>query len=110
MSDSMSVEQHTPGEELAELEETVDGVPVLADVRTVAPATPACCRRRRRSRSPRPASSPAPRRWRCSAATVPASSSSAPPAGRLAAAASAFEIVASRRFMVDIHLFDKPSR
>jgi hypothetical protein len=110
MSDSMSVEQHTAGEEFAEFEEEVDGVPVLADVRAVTPATASVIG--------------------AAQAVVVAATSFAAGAATLALvrrhgarkqlkrAASrparrgdeAFEIVASRRFMVDIHLLDKPGR
>ena len=110
MYGSMSVEPQTPAEELAELEETVDGVPVLAEVRAVEPvaagvlpavqavavaatsfaagaATLALVRRHGdRKRSKRAASRPVRR------------------------SEEPFEIVASRRFMVDIHLLDKGSR
>jgi hypothetical protein len=110
MSDLMSVEQHTPGEELAEFEEEIDGVPVLVDVRTVTPATTSVIG--------------------AAQAVVVAATSFAAGAATLALvrrhgtrkqlkrAASrparrggeALEIVASRRFMVDIHLLDKPGR
>jgi hypothetical protein len=83
MSDLMSVEQHTPGEELAEFEEEIDGVPVLVDVRAVTPATTSVIG--------------------AAQAVVVASR----PARR---GGEALEIVASRRFMVDIHLLDKPGR
>jgi hypothetical protein len=110
MSDLMSVEQHPPGEELAAFEEEVDGVPVLVDVRTVTPATTSVIG--------------------AAQAVVVAATSFAAGAATLALvrrhgarkqlkrAASrparrggeALEIVASRRFMVDIHLLDKPGR
>jgi len=110
MSDLMSVEQHTPGEELAAFEEEVDGVPVLVDVRTVTPAATSVIG--------------------AAQAVVVAATSFAAGAATLALvrrhgtrkqikrAASrparrggeALEIVASRRFMVDIHLLDKPGR
>lgn len=109
MSCSMSVEPQTPGQELAELEEeTVDGVPVLADVRALAPATTGML--------------PA-----VQAVAVAATSFAAGAAmlalvrrhgarKQLKRAVSrpvrrtddVFEIVASRRFMVDIHLLDTP--
>ena len=95
----------TPGEELDDFDEAVDGVPVLADVRAVEPApsgalpavqaaavaatsfvagaaTVALVRRRGARRSSRRALSKAAR-------------------------AETYEVVASRRFMVDIHLLDK---
>jgi hypothetical protein len=110
---SMSVEPQTPGEELAELEEeTVDGEAVLSDVRTLAPAATGVL--------------PA-----VQAVAVAATSFAAGAAmlalvrrhgarRQLKRAVSrpvrrpddVFEIVASRRFMVDIHVLDtpKPSR
>ena len=111
MSHSMSVEPQTPGEELAALEEeTVDGEPVLAEVRALAPATPGLL--------------PA-----VQAVAVAATSFAAGAAmlalvrrhgarKQLRRAVSrpvrrtedAFEIVASRRFLVDIHVLDRPSR
>ena len=110
MSHSMSVEPQTPGEQLAELEETVDGVPVLSEIRAVEPtamgvlpavqavavaatsfaagaATLALIRRHGARKHSKRVASRAVRR-----------------------SGDAFEIVASRRFMVDIHLLDKPSR
>jgi anti-sigma factor RsiW len=106
----MSVEQHTPGEELAAFDEEVDGVPVLADVRTVTAATTGVI-------------------GAAQAVAVAATSFAAGAATlalvrrhgvrkQLKRAAShpphrggdALEIVASRRFMVDIHLLDKPGR
>ena len=106
----MSVEPQTPGEELSELEETVDGVPVTAEVRVLEPAAVGVL--------------PA-----VQAVTVAATSFAAGAvtlallrrrgarkqrkraAGRpLRRAEDALEIVASRRFMVDIHLLDKGSR
>jgi hypothetical protein len=109
MSASMSIEQHTPGEQLAEFEE-VNGVPVFADVRTVAPATTSVL-------------------GTAQAVAVAATSFAAGAVtlalmrrhgtrkqlkrsvGRSARrGGDAFEIVASRRFMVDIHLLDKPGR
>jgi hypothetical protein len=110
MSESMSVEQHTPGEHLAEFEEEVDGVPVLADVRTVTPATSSLLG--------------------AAQAVAVAATSFAAGAATLALVrrhgarkqlkravsrpvrrgGEALEIVASRRFMVDIHLLDKPGR
>ena len=110
MSDSMSIEQQTPGEQLAEFEEEVDGVPVLADMRTVAPTTTSML-------------------GTAQAVAVAATSFAAGAATlalvrrhgarkQLKRAVSrpvrrggdALEIVASRRFMVDIHLLDKPGR
>ena len=106
----MSVDHQAAGEELAEFEETVDGVPVLSEVRALEPASPGAL--------------PA-----VQAVAVAATSFAAGAATlalvrrrgarkRLKRAAgrpgrrteNAFEIVASRRFMVDIHLLDKPSR
>jgi hypothetical protein len=106
----MSVEQHTPGEQLAGFEEEVDGIPVLADVRTVTPATSSLL-------------------GTAQAVAVAATSFAAGAAalalvrrhgarkqfkravGRpVRRGSEALEIVASRRFMVDIHLLDKPGR
>ena len=106
----MSVEQHRPGDDLAELEEEVDGVPVLADVRAVAPATTGVIG--------------------AAQAVVVAATSFAAGAAALALVrrhgarkqlkravsrparrgGERLEIVASRRFMVDIHVLDKPDR
>jgi hypothetical protein len=109
MSESMSLDQHTPDEQLAEFEE-VNGVSVLADVRAVTPATTSMLG--------------------TAQAVVVAATSFAAGAATLALmrrhgvrkqlkrsvgrparrGGDAFEIVASRRFMVDIHLLDKPGR
>jgi hypothetical protein len=108
MSNSMSVEQHTPGEHLAEFEEEVDGVPILTDVRAVTPATSNLL-------------------GTAQAVAVAATSFAAGAvtlalvrrhgvrkqlkrAGSVRRGGEALEIVASRRFMVDIHLLDKPDR
>jgi hypothetical protein len=110
MSCSMSVEPQTPGEELAELEETVDGVPVLAEVRALEPATTGLL--------------PAVQAVAVAATSFAAGAATLALVRRRTArkqlkravgrpirrSEGAFEIVASRRFMVDIHLLDKPSR
>ena len=110
MSDSMSVEQHTPGDELAEFEEEVDGVPVLADVHTVTPATTSVI-------GAAQAVAVAATSFAAGAATLALvrrhgarkqlKRAASRPARR---GGEALEIVASRRFMVDIHLLDKPGR
>jgi hypothetical protein len=106
----MSVEPQTPGEQLAELEETVDGVPVLSEVRAVEPAATGVL--------------PAVQAVAVVATSFAAGAATLALVRRhgarkhLKRAASrpvrrspdGFEIVASRRFMVDIHLLDKPSR
>jgi hypothetical protein len=109
MSNSMSVEQHTPGEQLAEVEE-VDGVPVLADVRTVTPAMTSVI-------GAAQAVAVAATSFAAGAATLALvrrhgarkqlKRAASRPARR---GGEALEIVASRRFMVDIHLLDKPGR
>jgi hypothetical protein len=108
MSASMSIEQHTPGEQLAEFEE-VNGVPVLADVRTVAPATT--------SLGTAQAVAVAATSFAAGAVTLALMRRHGTrkqlkrSIGRSARrGGDAFEIVASRRFMVDIHLLDKPGR
>jgi hypothetical protein len=110
MSDSMSVEPQTPGEELVELEETIDGVPVVSEVRAVEPAAPAVLPAVQ-------AAAVAATSFAAGAATLAlvrrhgARKRLKRAAGRQARRSpEAFEIVASRRFMVDIHLLDKPSR
>jgi hypothetical protein len=110
MSDSMSVEQHTSGDELAELEEEVDGVAVLADVRAIAPATAGVI-------GTAQAVAVAATSFAAGAATLALvrrhgtrkqlKRAASRPARR---GGEALEIVASRRFMVDIHLLDKPGR
>jgi hypothetical protein len=110
MSQSMSVEQHTPGEQLAEFEE-INGVPVLADVRTVTPATTSML-------GTAQAVAVAATSFAAGAATLAlmrrhgARKQLKRSVGRTArrGGGDAFEIVASRRFMVDIHLLDKPGR
>jgi hypothetical protein len=109
MSESMSIEQHTPGEQLAEFEE-VNGVPVLADVRTVTPATDSLL-------GTAQAVVVAATSFAAGAATLAlmrrhgARKQLKRSVGRSARrGGDAFEIVASRRFMVDIHLLDKPGR
>jgi hypothetical protein len=107
MSHSMSVEQHTPGEHLAEFEE-VNGVPVLAGVRAVTPATTSMI-------GTAQAVAVAATSFAAGAATlalvrrhgVRKQLKRSRPARR---GGDALEIVASRRFMVDIHLLDKPGR
>ncbi len=109
MSDSMTNELHMPTDELAELEQAVDGVPVLAQVRTLAPSPPAVM--------------PAAQAVAVAATSFVAGAAALAlmrrqgarrqrirAAGRSARRGQAFEIVASRRFMVDIHLLDKPGR
>jgi hypothetical protein len=111
MSDSMSVEPQTRSEELAELEEeTVDGVPVLATVRAVEPSVPAVLPTVQ-------AVAVAATSFAAGAATLALvrrhgarkhlKRAAARPARR---SGDALEIVASRRFMVDIHLLEKPGR
>jgi hypothetical protein len=109
MSESMSIEQHTPGEQLAEFEE-VNGVPVLADMRTVTPATTNVL-------GTAQAVVVAATSFAAGAATLAlmrrhgARKQLKRSVGRSARrGGDAFEIVASRRFMVDIHLLDKPGR
>jgi hypothetical protein len=106
----MSVDPQTAGHELVELEETVDGVPVLAEVRAVQPAVPGVL--------------PAVQAVAVAATSFAAGAATLAlvrrhgdrrrvrRAAKLPARRSedAFEIVASRRFMVDIHLLDKPTR
>jgi hypothetical protein len=110
MSDLMSVEQHTTGEEFAEFDEEVDGVAVLADVRAVTPATTSVI-------GAAQAVAVAATSFAAGAATLALvrrhgarkqlKRAASRPARR---GSEALEIVASRRFMVDIHLLDKPSR
>jgi hypothetical protein len=110
MSCSMSAAPQTPGEELAELEETVDGVPVLSELRALEPATvgllPAV-----------QAVAVAATSFAAGAATLALvrrhgarKRSKRAMSGPLRRSEEGFEIVASRRFMVDIHLLDKPGR
>jgi hypothetical protein len=109
MSHSMSVEQHTPGEHLAEFEE-VNGVPVLADVHAVTPSTTSMI-------GTAQAVAVAATSFAAGAATLALvrrhgtrkqlKRAASRPARR---GGDALEIVASRRFMVDIHLLDKPGR
>ena len=108
MSGSMSVQPQTPSEELAELEEeTVDGIPVLAEIRAVEPPSPAVLPRVQ-------AVAVAATSFAAGAATlalVRRHGAHKRLAGRpVRRPGDAFEIVASRRFMVDIHLLDKPGR
>jgi hypothetical protein len=105
----MSVEQQTPGEHLAEFEE-VDGVPMLADVRAVTPATTSMI-------GTAQAVAVAATSFVAGAATLALvrrhgarkqlKRAVSRPVRR---GGDAMEIVASRRFMVDIHLLDKPGR
>ena len=110
MSDSMSVEQHTPGEQLAQFEDEVDGVPVIADVRPVTPATSSVL-------GTAQAVAVAATSFAAGAATLAlmrrhgARKQLKRAVGRSARrGGDPFEIVASRRFMVDIHLLDRPGR
>jgi hypothetical protein len=111
MSPSMSVQPQTPSEELAELEEeSVDGVPVLAEIRAVEPASPAVLPTVQ-------AVAVAATSFAAGAATLAlvrrhgARKRLKRVAGRpVRRTGDALEIVASRRFMVDIHLLDKPGR
>ena len=110
MSDSMSVEQHTAGEQLAEFEDEVDGVPVLTDVRAVTPATSSVL-------GTAQAVAVAATSFAAGAVTLAlvrrhgARKQLKRAAGRTARrGGEPLEIVASRRFMVDIHLLDKPGR
>jgi hypothetical protein len=100
----------TPGADLARLEETVQRVPVLSEVRAVAPvaagALPAV-----------QAVAVAATSFAAGAATLAlvrrhGDRKRLKRAARLPArrGEDGFEIVASRRFMVDIHLLDRPSR
>jgi hypothetical protein len=110
MSDSMSVEQQTPGEHLAEFEEEVDGVPVLADVRAVTSVTTSMI-------GTAQAVAVAATSFVAGAATLALvrrhgarkqlKRAVSRPVRR---GGDGLEIVASRRFMVDIHLLDKPGR
>jgi hypothetical protein len=107
----MSVQPQTPSEELTELdEETVDGIPVLAEVRAVEPALPAVLPTVQ-------AVAVAATSFAAGAATLAlvrrhgARKRLKRVAGRpVRRTGDALEIVASRRFMVDIHLLDKPGR
>jgi hypothetical protein len=110
MSGAMSVDQHTPSEQFAEFEEEVDGVPVLADVRTVAPVTSSVLVTAQ-------AVAVAATSFAAGAATLAllrrhgARKQLRRSVGRpVRRGGEALEIVASRRFMVDIHLLDKPGR
>ena len=110
MSSSMSVEPQTRSEELAGLEEEVDGVPVLAEVRAVEPVGPAALPTVQ-------AVAVAATSFAAGAATLAlvrrhgTRKQLKRAAGRsVRRTGDAFEIVASRRFMVDIHLLDKPGR
>lgn len=106
----MRVEQHTPSEELAEFEEEIDGVPVLVDVRTVTPATTSVI-------GAAQAVAVAATSFAAGAATLALvrrhgtrkqlKRTASRPARR---GGEGLEIVASRRFLVDIHLLDKPGR
>ncbi len=110
MSDSMSVEQHTPGEQLAPFEDEVDGVPVLAEVRTVAPATTGVLGTAQAvavAATSFAAGAAALALVRRHGARKQLKRAVGRPARR---GGDALEIVASRRFMVDIHLLDKPGR
>jgi hypothetical protein len=99
-----------PGEALARLEEAVDGVPVLSEVRALAPPAPGVLPAVQ-------AAAVAATSFAAGAATLALvrrhgerkrlKRAARPPARR---SGEGFEIVASRRFMVDIHLLDKPSR
>ena len=110
MSDPMSVEQHRPGDQLAQLEEEVDGVPVLADVRAVAPETTGVI-------GTAQAVAVAATSFAAGAATLALvrrhgarkqlKRAVSRPARR---DGETVQIVASRRFLVDIHLLDKPGR
>jgi hypothetical protein len=106
----MSVEPQTPGEGLAELEETVDGVPVLSAVRAIEPASSGMLPTVQ-------AVAVAATSFAAGAATLAlvrrrgARKQLKRAAGRsVRRTEDTFEIVASRRFMVDIHLLDKRSR
>jgi hypothetical protein len=110
MSSSMSAPPQTPGEELAELEETVDGVPVLSELRALEPATTGVLPTVQ-------AVAVAATSFAAGAATLAlvrrhgARKRVKRAANRpLRRSEEGFEIVASRRFMVDIHLLDKPGR
>jgi hypothetical protein len=110
MSGSMSVEPQTPSEELTELEETVNGLPVLAEVRVMEPATPAVLPTVQ-------AVAVAATSFAAGAATLAlvrrhgVRKRAKRATGRSARrSGEALEIVASRRFMVDIHLLEKPGR
>jgi hypothetical protein len=107
----MSVESQTRSEELAALEEeTVDGVPVLADVRAVESATPAllptvqAVAMAATSFAAGAATLALVRRHGARKQLKRAASRSVRRSG------DALEIVASRRFLVDIHLLEKPRR
>jgi hypothetical protein len=97
----MSVEQQTPGEHLAEFEE-VDGVPMLADVRAVTPATTSMI-----GTAQAVAGAATLALVRRHGARKQLKRAVSRPVRR---GGDAMEIVASRRFMVDIHLLDKPGR
>ena len=108
MSDSMSVEQHTPGEHLAEFEEEVDGVPILPDVRAVTPATSSML-------GTAQAVAVAATSFAAGAVTLAlvrrhGARKQLKRAVSVRRGSEALEIVASRRFMVDIHLLDKSDR
>jgi hypothetical protein len=110
MSDLMSVEQHRSGDDLAEFAEEVDGVPVFVDVRTVTPAATSVI-------GAAQAVAVAATSFAAGAATLALvrrrgarkqlKRAVSRPVSR---GGDALEIVASRRFMVDIHLLDKPGR
>ena len=108
MSDPMSLEQQTPDEELAEFEQAVDGIPVLADVRAVTAASTGVI-------GAAQAVAVAATSFAAGAATLALvrrhgarkqlRRAASRPARR---GGEALEIVASRRLLVDIHLLDKP--
>ena len=86
--------------------EIVDGVPVLAEVRTVEPRRPRRCRRSRRPPSRRPGSSPAPPPSRWSSAAPPRKVAAQRPV-RPAAGGDLLPIAGSRSFLVDVHVIGK---